>query len=137
MNIIVLDACVLIAYLFDEEGADAVQSLLIQARENEIRLVMHFVNLGEVYYDIVKRNDVTAARRIYQQLKELPIRFESSVSDQMIWTAGELKNRYRMSYADALAAAQALLLNAELLTADHKEFEPLQRDGAMKIKWFR
>ena len=58
MKIFVIDACALIAYLFDEEGSDFFQNMLIQARNSEIEMVMHFANLGEVYYDTLKRNDI-------------------------------------------------------------------------------
>ena len=49
MKTYILDACALIAYLFDEDGAELFESLLVQARNNEIELVMHNANLGEVY----------------------------------------------------------------------------------------
>jgi predicted nucleic acid-binding protein len=137
MNAFVVDACALIAYLFDEEGSDLFESILIQARNNEINVVMHIVNLGEVYYDILKRNDVNTAHETYQKIKQLPIRFEDHISDQMVYKVGEIKTSYRISYADSFAVAQAILLNAELVTTDHKEFEPLEQDGVVKMKWLR
>lgn len=137
MTIYVVDACALIAYLFDEEGSDLFESLLVQARNNEIEMVIHLINLGEVYYDVVKRNDVKTAQETYQDVKQLPIRFEDRVSDQMVYKAGEVKATYRISYADAFAVAQANLSNAELITTDHKEFEPLEQAGVVKIKWLR
>ncbi|VFM95051.1 MAG: Predicted nucleic acid-binding protein, contains PIN domain [Candidatus Kentron sp. G] len=137
MTAVVIDACVLIAYLFDEDGSDFFESLLLQARHHEIELVMHNINLGEVYYDILKRNDVTSARKGYNYIRCLPIRFEDRVGDGLIYIAGELKAKWRISYADAFAGAQAILLNAELLTTDRKEFEPLKQAAVMKIKWLR
>ena len=41
---------------------------------------------------------------------------------------------FRISYADAFAVAQAILSSAELITTDHKEFEPLEKAGIVKIK---
>jgi len=110
MRTFVIDACALIAYLFDEDGSDFFERLLVQARNNEIEMIMHLVNLGEVYYDILKRNDAATARETYKYIRQLPIRFEDRISDQMIYKAGELKTGYRMSYADSLAAAQTILL---------------------------
>nr|VFK15197.1 MAG: PIN domain-containing protein [Candidatus Kentron sp. LPFa] len=98
---------------------------------------MHNINLGEVYYDILKRNGLASARESYEYIRHLPIRFEDRVGDQMIYTAGELKSCWRISYADAFAAAQAILLDAELLTADRKEFEPLKQVKAVRIRWLR
>ena len=133
----VIDACALIAYLFDEEGSELFENLLFKSRNNEIEMIMHFVNLGEVYYDIVKRNDINTAQETYRDVKQLPIRFENRISDQMVYKIGELKPSYRISYADAFAVAQAILSKAELITTDHKEFEPLERAGIAKIKWLR
>jgi uncharacterized protein len=137
MNTFVIDACALIAYLFDEKGADIFEDLLIQARNNQIEMVMHIINLGEVYYDILKRNDSTTARETYKYIRQLPIRFEDRINDQMIYKVGEFKTNFRMSYADSFAAAQTILLNGELLTTDHKEFEPLKQSNAIKINWLR
>lgn len=137
MNIFTVDACAVIAYLFDEPGSDLFENMLVQARRNEIELVMHAANLGEVYYDILKRNDVQAAQVSYQTVKQFPIRFEDRISDQLIFRIGELKIGHRISYADAFAVAQTNLLNATLITTDHKEFEPLEKAGVVTICWLR
>ena len=44
----VVDACALIAYLFDEEGASLFETLLVRARNKDIGMIMHIANLGEV-----------------------------------------------------------------------------------------
>lgn len=137
MTTYVVDACALIAYLFDEEGASEFQNVLIKAWNKEINLAMYMINLGEVYYDIVKRNDVAIARETYEEIKQLPIQFEERIVDQMVYKIGEVKPRFRISYADTFAVAQAILSNAELITTDHKEFEPLEKAGIVKIKWLR
>ena len=137
MTTYVVDACALIAYLFDEEGASLFERFLIKARSREIDMIMHVANLGEVYYDIVKRNDVTIAQETYEEIKQLPIRFEDRISDQMVYQIGDVKTRFRISYADAFAVTQAILSNAELITTDHTEFEPLEKAGIVKISWLR
>lgn len=137
MRAYVADACALIAYLFDEEGASLFESLLLKARNKDIDMIMHVANLGEVYYDIVKRNDAATAQETYKEVKQLPIRFEDRISDQMVYKMGEVKTSFRISYADAFVVAQAILSDAELLTTDHKEFEPLEQAGIVKIKWLR
>lgn len=137
MTTYVVDACALIAYLFDEEGASLFQKFLMNARNGDINMVMHVANLGEVYYDIVKRNDISIAQETYNDLKQLPIRFEDRISDQMVYKIGEVKTTFRISYADAFAVAQTVLSSAELITTDHKEFEPLEKASILKIKWLR
>ncbi len=137
MKVFVIDACALIAYLFDEDGSDVFENLLIQSYANEIEMVMHFVNLGEVYYDTLKRNDVTTAQETYKAIKELPIRFVDHISDRMIYKAGEMKTTYRISYADSFAIAQTILSSAELVTTDHKEFDPIEQANVVEFKWLR
>jgi len=137
MTAYVVDACAVIAYLFDEEGASLFEDLLVQARNTSLNMIMHVANLGEVYYDIVKRHDIAIAQEIYGKIKQLPIQFENRISDHMVYKMGEVKTSFRISYADAFAAAQALLSKAELITTDHKEFEPLEKAGIVKIKWLR
>jgi len=132
-----VDACALIAYLFDEEGASLFETFLVKARNMDIDLIMHMANLGEVYYDMVKRNDIVTAKETYEEIKQLPIRFEDRMSDHMVYKIGEVKTSFRISYADAFAVAQTMLSNAELLTTDHKEFEPLEKAGILKMKWLR
>lgn len=133
----VVDASALIAYLFDEEGSELFETLLLKARDDEIEMVMHFANIGEVYYDILKRNGVAVAKETYNQIKLLPIRFENCINDEMVYKIGYVKTRYRISYADAFAVAQSILQGAELITTDHKEFEPLEKAGYIKILWPR
>lgn len=133
----VVDACALIAYLFDEEGSALFEELLLEARKDDVEIVMHFVNLGEVYYDVLKRNDMSIAKQTYHEIKLLPIRFENRISDEMVYKIGDVKTNFRISYADAFAAAQSILLSAELVTTDHKEFGPLEKAGLVKIMWLR
>lgn len=80
---------------------------------------------------------MTIAQETYAEIKQLPIRFEDRISDQMVYQIGDVKTRFRISYADAFAVTQAILSNAELITTDHKEFEPLEKAGIVKISWLR
>ncbi len=137
MTAYVVDACALIAYLFDEEGSSLFEKFLVHARNTRIDMMMHVANLGEVYYDIVKRHDIATAQETYEEIKQLPIRFEDRISDHMVYKMGEVKTTFRISYADAFAVAQAILSNAELIATAHKEFEPLEKAGIVKIKWLR
>ena len=46
---LLLDAFAMIAYLNDEEGADKIEELLWQSNQRSGNLLMHEVNLLEVY----------------------------------------------------------------------------------------
>lgn len=51
MDVFVLDACSLIAYLRKEEGYEKVVSILNKANVYNAKIIMHAASLGEVYYD--------------------------------------------------------------------------------------
>ena len=46
----ILDACALIAFLNDEEGANAIEDMLTQSAVGDVPVSMSIVNLLEVYY---------------------------------------------------------------------------------------
>jgi len=54
-NVFVFDACSLIALLSNEDGADVIKDLLQKAATGEIKILIHKINLLEVYYYIYKR----------------------------------------------------------------------------------
>ena len=64
-------------------------------------------------------------------LQGLPIDFHS-MSRQMADTVADFKARFRMSLADAFAAALAKEKKAELVTAD-PEFRALEKE--IKVAW--
>ncbi|MGI8637616.1 MAG: PIN domain-containing protein [Segetibacter sp.] len=64
MNVFVLDACALIAYLRNEEGREKLLNLFDTANDSEIKVVMHAANFAEVYYDFWRVSDKTTANQI-------------------------------------------------------------------------
>jgi ribonuclease VapC len=102
---------------------DAVVERLRVAQRGECRLLLHQINLGEVVYRIGKVHGWTVAERKRGEIGLLPIEVVK-FSDTLFWDAVRLKTAYRISYADAFAAALAIAHGATLLTAD-PEFEAL------------
>ena len=51
--------------------------------------------------------------------------------------AGRLKASYRISLADAIALAQTLISGGELLTADHHEFDVIEKHENIRFNWIR
>jgi PIN domain nuclease of toxin-antitoxin system len=132
----VFDACALIAYLNDEPGAEKVEDLLDQAQQNRAQLHMAAVNVYEVFYDCLKR-DAATARQLVDDVYGLPITIVESLDRQLMDAAGWFKVSYRVSLADSLALGLAQLLNACLVSTDHRELDPLDRDGKMRFHWLR
>ncbi|WP_457741674.1 PIN domain-containing protein [Thermococcus sp.] len=128
---VVLDSYALLAYLLREKGAERVRDLLRKAEMGEVKIYMNVVNLGEVYYTIVRRKGVDIADFVVANLLKSPILFVH-VDERLSLIAGRIKAFYKLSYADAFAAATAVDLNAVLLTGD-EEFRSVE--DRIKIEW--
>src|SRR5271168_2951609 len=114
----VLDANALVALFEDRPGAAAkVERLLVQALSEEEPLLMSAVSWGEVFYVAWRRHGETSAREVESRLKEMPIAVIAADRDRAS-RAAALKQKHRLSYADAFAAELALQSGAWLVTAD-------------------
>jgi predicted nucleic acid-binding protein len=80
-------------------------------------LQMSWINAGEVYYMLAKKHSTAVAEEFLERLPALPLRLVLPDDDQVI-AAARLKARYRLSYADAFAAALAQGAGANLMTGD-------------------
>jgi predicted nucleic acid-binding protein len=127
----VLDSFAILALLGGEPGANEVARLLREAQEGRARLLMTWVNLGEVAYIVERR---WGERRLHQvmgtleatALEVVPVRRELALA------AAHVKARHPLAYADAFAAALAQQTDATLVTGD-PEFHPLE--GAIRMSW--
>ena len=133
----VMDACALTAYLQGEDGAESVTSLLRDAEATCISIYMHRLNLLEVYYDRYRVSGKQAADVELKLIQKLPIIIIREISDAVFFEAGRLKASRRISLADSIAIAEALVKNAILVTADHHEFDIIERSGEVKFHWIR
>jgi len=129
----VLDSFALIAYFRDEAGAEAVEQLLVSAGKKDSPLHMTDVNYAEVKYSIVKKDGAAAWAEAAKVLDGLPIDFHST-SRGLADAAADFKARFKLSLADAFAAALAQEKKAELVTGD-AEFRALERE--IKICWVK
>jgi ribonuclease VapC len=125
MSAKVLDSFALIAYFRDESGGEVVEQLLISGGKRHTPLHMMDVNYAEVKYSIVKKDGASAWAEAAKVLEGLPIEFHSTTR-ALADTAADFKARFKLSLADAFAAALAKEKKAELVTGD-PEFKPLHR----------
>ena len=129
----VLDSFALIAYFRDEPGAEMMEHMLVSAGKKDNPLLMTDVNYAEVKYSVVKKDGAQAWAEAAKILQGLPIDF-CSTTRALADAAADFKARFKMSLADAFAAALAKERKAELVTGD-PEFKPLDRE--IKIQWLR
>jgi predicted nucleic acid-binding protein len=133
MPVRVLDSYALIAYFRDETGAEVVESLLLAASKKDNPLHMTDVNYAEVKYSIIKKDGLRAWEEASKILQGLPIEFHSTTRARA-GLAADFKARFKMSLADAFAAALAKERKTELVTGD-QEFKALEKE--IKIHWLR
>jgi PIN domain nuclease of toxin-antitoxin system len=133
----VLDACALIALLKDETGAEEVSAIFNEAFKREALISMNKINLLEVYYDVYRSTDKETADNVVSELKKRPITIVSEIRDAVFAEAGRLKATYRISLADSIALAEALVSDSLLVTADHHEFESVGKHENMRFLWIR
>lgn len=129
----VLDSWALIAFFEDEPAAILVEEILDQAASNKHRLYLTAINWAEVYYNTMREVSQESAEKHAEILAQLPIEV-IGLSDDLRLTrqAAIYKARYRISLADAFAAALAKEKKAELVTGD-PEFRVLESE--IKIHW--
>ncbi|MDB6017861.1 MAG: putative PilT protein-like [Pedosphaera sp.] len=127
----VLDSYALLAFLRGEEGGETVRDLLEKAGERNVPLHMTEVNYAEVKYVIIRKDGAEAWKRIAGELPVLPIEFHPATRS-LADLAAEYKAHYKLSLADAFAAAMAKEKKAELVTGD-REFKELEKE--IKVVW--
>jgi predicted nucleic acid-binding protein len=127
----VLDSFALIAYFHDEAGAETVEAMLVSAGKKDSPLLMTDVNYAEVKYSIVKKDGARAWAEAAKVLQGLPIDFHSTTR-ALADSAADFKARFKLSLADAFAAALAKEKKTELVTGD-PEFRLLEKE--IKIHW--
>jgi len=129
----VLDSFALIAYFRDEPGAEMMEALLVSAGRKDQAVLMTDVNYAEVKYSILKKDGEESWAEAAKILPGRPIDFHSTTR-ALADIAADFKSRFKMSLADAFAAALAKEKKAELVTCD-AEFKLLEKE--IKIHWIK
>ena len=128
----ILDSWAILAWLQDEKPAcDQVQFSLNLAKNGEIELLMNLINVGEVYYRLIRSRDEESANFFWNRLENMPIRL-IGINKSLTLIASTLKGKYRISYADAFAAATAITYEGLLITGD-PEFREVST--LVEIEW--
>jgi ribonuclease VapC len=131
MKRILFDAHAILKWTQKERGYQKVKNLLVACREQSALGYMNQINVGEVYYKIVRAVGIQGAKKFLDNFLRLPISFILPDTD-LIWKASEIKAEYSISYADCFAAATALRYEAAILTGD-PEFKKIK--ALVSIEW--
>ena len=129
----VLDANAAIRYFKpgpNDTGAEKIDSLIEDARSGRSKIWMSAVNLGEVFYTLLRWLRDDEALKYIDILQQAAIIHTPDVNHTI--SAARLKHGYKLGYADSFAAALAIERGATLVSAD-PVFEKLDR----KLKWMK
>jgi predicted nucleic acid-binding protein len=131
----VMDASALIAYLRGEQGAEIVESVLMD-RNNEC--TAHAINLCEVFYEFMRAENEETALNAIADLSSVGLVIRNDMDFPFWQTAARIKAKYRrVSLADCLAIALADRLGCEIVTSDHHEFDALVDQGVCRVMFIR
>jgi hypothetical protein len=95
--------------LTNEKGANIVKDLLKKSVEKKNRIIMHKINLLEVYYDTYKTYNEAKALKLLDDIKVTPINIHNEITDEIVLWAGKLKAKYRISLADSIGLAETII----------------------------
>jgi PIN domain nuclease of toxin-antitoxin system len=133
----VLDACALIAYIHDENGAEVMSQLFAEASKGVSLVTIGKTNLLEVHYGISRDFGLQVADDILTRTTTLPLQINDFISNDLLREASRLKVSYKLSLADALALGLASVSAAAIVTADHHEMDSVDEREAIEFCWIR
>lgn len=136
-EIYVFDACALIAFLNNEDGAENAYMLLEKAGAGQIALIMSAVNLCEVFYDCLRGKGMEMALQLLQDIRLLPLNIFREIGDDLITEASRFKIEWKVSLADAFALGLAHLTDGKLVSTDHHEFDTIAESKLVQFYWLR
>jgi predicted nucleic acid-binding protein len=134
LNSFVLDSFALIGFLENETFAFRIEMLLKKARQGKNLVYLHAIHLGEVYYITLREQGQNIADLAFARIKSFPVRYIDIIDDELLRKTAWIKANYPISYADAFAAALAIIHKSSLLTGD-PEFKKLEKKEAISIEW--
>jgi predicted nucleic acid-binding protein len=131
MKRIVLDASALMTFFEGRPGADKVEELIQLGVEGKRHLFMSVVNWGEVYYSTWRAKGPGVARKILEDIAQLPLEIVDADLD-LTRRAAELRAEHKLPYTDCFAAALAIDRKASLATSD-RDFAHVEKN--LDILW--
>lgn len=134
MSNYVLDTSALLAYIENEEGADEVETLFVNALDSTVEIFISTVTCIEVFYiSLQEQGNVVAANRL-KLIENLPL-IQQPLDHQLTKIVGEIKASKAMSFADSCIAGLAKFKNAVLVHKD-PEFEQIEENvEQFKLKY--
>lgn len=122
----VFDTSALLAYIENEEGVIKIESLLLQALDNDIEITISIISNIELFYITLREQGEKKANERLGLIKDLPIKQEP-LNQKMVKIIGKIKANNPMSLADCCIAGLAKAKKATLVHKD-PEFEKVAKE---------
>jgi len=135
MKSLVLDSFALMAYYKDEIGSKKVSRIIDEASEGEIKLYLHVINWGEVYYSFFRKSGEKGAAKIEKLISSLPVEIFEDFSKRFVKQAAVLKGKYSMSYADCFAVNLAIKKKVRLASGDLEIAKVAKKERGLRLLW--
>jgi predicted nucleic acid-binding protein len=135
--IYIFDACALIALFKKEKGADKIRALFDEALAGQSSIYMNIVNLIEVHYGFYRTLGKEKSGLILEQVYKMPIQFIDTIDGVIFSETSRLKAQYAIPLGDSIGLATAIKMNGLFVTADHSDFEKIEKAEAISFLWFR
>lgn len=116
-SVFVLDTSALLALRGDEPGADRVETVIQQAKKNQVLLLASFMTRMEVLYRVWREEGLEAAREALRLIDSFPVEWVSC-QPEILETAARLKALGKLSVADSWIGATAMVRGATLIHKD-------------------
>lgn len=131
MQTIIVDSWAILAFLHKEKGHKQIEKIFKSAARCKIKLFVSIINIGEVYYKLIRSVGRQEAIQTVQSLNKIPIQ-TISATDELVLKAAEIKAEHPIAFGDCFAVSIALEKKGAILTGD-PEFKRVER--IVKIKW--
>ncbi|SMB99739.1 PIN domain-containing protein [Thermanaeromonas toyohensis ToBE] len=97
---------------------------MAKAEEKALEILISAINIGEIYYRLVKSGYNHLATAFLSDVKKRKFPWKIvPASNTRVWHAAKLKAQYRMSYADAFAVGLAIETGGQIVTRDPEIIE--------------
>ena len=131
MPSILVDSSAALALLFDEKSrAGSVEAYLAQAIDDKEIIVITSINWAEVLTHSLRQHGENAIREARKFLRETGMKVVA-VDEEIAELTASLKNRYKLSLAEACCADFSVKHGFTLLTTD-TDFEGVRSEANVK-----
>ncbi|MCL1908490.1 MAG: PIN domain-containing protein [Holophagaceae bacterium] len=139
MKTYTLDACAVLAWIFKETGYNVITDLVNKASDSEISLLMHKVNLLEVYWKVAERQGKLNADKMYENLLTTPIQFLNTHSHQFFSEFTKIRLEYGTAFVDTFVATTNLIHtnNKGTIVTSDPAFKNLQKNKKFHVQFFK